>query len=91
MKTDKYGFQLKGPEISQMETFQRDLIILKNILKELNRVNHGIIFVIGDCKRAINEIEFQIKKLAGESYLKGDQTWQKNKNVFLVVKSLNHL
>jgi len=71
MKSDEYRFQLKGPEISEMETLQRDLIILKNVVKELNRVNHGVQFVIGDCNRAINEIKTEIRKLAGESYLKG--------------------
>lgn len=71
MKSDEYGFQLRGPEISQMETLQRDLIILKNVLKELNRVNHGVRFVIGDCNRVIDEIKQEIKKLAGTSYLKG--------------------
>lgn len=69
MMTEKYEFQLEGPKISQMQTLQRDLQILNNVNEELNKVNHGITFVIGDCKRAINEIQLKIHNLAGDSYL----------------------
>ena len=70
MKTENYEFYLEGPEISEIQTLQRDLQLLKNILKELNKVNHRIGFVIDDCNRAIEEIKKKIQDIAGESYLK---------------------